>query len=153
VICRNVLAILGADEREAEAVIANAVELATEAHGTLTLASLARESWWMRCLYALALGAGAYAPREDLTTLAERSVARAAEFIPAGISVTTLVTDDPRRLLESGRYDLLVIGAKQVARRRLARLPIPALIVPAAGGGGRFARPAPPAPLPTATLR
>jgi hypothetical protein len=145
----NVLAILGTDDRETEAVIATATELAQEAHGTLTLAALANESWWMRCLSALAMGAGAYAPKEDLTTLAERGVARAAEFVPTGVSVTTLVITDARRLVDSGRYDLLVIGAKQVGRRRLARLPIPALVVPVAGGGGRFARPAQPAPLPT----
>jgi hypothetical protein len=150
-ICHNVLAVLGTDERETEAVIANACELAEDAHGTVTLAALAGESWWMRCLFALALGAGAYAPKEDLTTLAERHVARAAEFVPTGVSVTTMVVSNARRLVESGRYDLLVIGAKQAARRRLARLPIPALVVPVTGGGGRFDRPAAPAPEPTAS--
>jgi len=150
-ICHNVLAILGTDERETEAVIATACELAEEAHGTVTLAALAGESWWMRCLFALALGAGAYAPKEDLTTLAERHVARAAEFVPTGVSVTTLVVHHARRLVESGRYDLLVVGARQVARRRLARLPIPALVVPVTGGGGRFERSPAPAPQPTAS--
>jgi hypothetical protein len=148
-ICRNILAILSGDDRQVDAVIANATDLAEDSHGTLTLAALTGDSWWMRALAALALGAGAYAPREDLTTEAERTVARAAEFIPTGISVTTLVTNDARRLVESGRYDLLVIGAKQVARRRLARLPIPALVVPVTDGGGRFAHPSPPAPIPT----
>lgn len=151
--CHNVLAVIGTDEREAEAVIATATELAEDAHGTLTLVALAHESWWMRCLAALALGAGAYAPAEDLTTLAERTVARAAEFVPAGVSVTTLVVDNARRLVGSGRYDLLVVGAKQAGRRRLARLTIPALIVPATGGGGRFTRPAAPTPHPVASQR
>jgi len=148
-ICHNVLAVLGTNDRETQAVIASASELAEEAHGTLTLAALAGESWWTRCLFALALGAGAYAPKEDLTTLAERHVARAAEFVPTGVSVTTMVVTNARRLVESGHYDLLVIGAKQAARRRLARLPIPALVVPAAGGGGRFERSSSPAPEPS----
>jgi len=152
-ICHRILAILGGDEREEQAVLDNAAALAEDAHATLTLAATTREPWWTRCLYALALGAGAYAPKEDLTTLTERRVARAAEFIPTGVGVTTLVVDDVRRLVESGRYDLIVIGATQAARRRLARTPIPALVVPAAGGGGRFERSAPPAPLPTFSSR
>jgi hypothetical protein len=64
-----------------------------------------------------------------------------------------MVVNDARRLVESGRYDLLVIGARQVGRRRLARLPIPALVVPVTGGGGRFTRPASPAPEPTSATR
>ncbi len=150
--CHNVLAILGADDRETDAVLAEATALVEDAHGTVTLAALSGQSRWMRILHALALGAGAFVPSEDLATFAERRVARAAEFIPTGVSVTTVVVADARALVESGRYDLLVIGAKQAARRALARVPIPALVVPAAGGGGRFARPAPPAPRPTVSL-
>jgi hypothetical protein len=46
-----------------------------------------------------------------------------------------VITEPPRRpvrrMLETGCYDLLVIGAHLAARRALAHVPIPALVVPA----------------------
>src|SRR4051794_17041374 len=107
--CHDILAILSTDEHEAEVVLRAAVELAEQEHATLTLAALTGETRLMRWLAALSLSAAACAPTlADVATFAERRVARAAEFIPTGVSVTTTVVADPRPLLGSGRFDLVV---------------------------------------------
>jgi hypothetical protein len=147
VTCHHILAVLGTDDHEADVVLREAVELAEREHATLTLAALTGETWLMRWLAALALSAAACAPTlGDLATFAERRVARAAEFIPTGVSVTTTVVADARRLVASGRYDLVVIGARQAARHRLKHLTIPALVVPKTGGHHRYRTATAPSP-------
>jgi hypothetical protein len=147
--CHSILAILSTDDVEAEAVLSNAVELAEQEHARLTLAALTGETRTMRWLAALALTASGYGPGlEDLATFAQRRVARAAEFIPTGVSVTTIVVTDPRQFLRSGNYDLMVVGAKRVTRRGFKRLRIPALVIPTTGGSCRDRPTAEPAPLP-----
>ena len=147
-ICQSILALLSADDDEAGVVLARAVELAEQEHATLTLAALTGVSRPLRWLASLALLASGWAPTpEDLATFAQRRVAQAAEFVPTCVSVTTTVVDDPRRLFDSGRYDLVVLGARYAARRRLKHLTTPVLIVPLTGGSPRFAEAAAPAPL------
>jgi hypothetical protein len=134
----GILAVIGADASEGDAVLARAAEVAEESHGRLTIAAVAHPGRLVTWLSGLAISAASLPPVQDeLVTLAERRLARAAEFIPGTISLTTIVLTEPprrsvRRLLDSGCYDLLVIGAHLAAKRALAHVPIPALVVPAA---------------------
>jgi hypothetical protein len=134
----GILAVIGADAAEADAVLERAAELAQEHNGRLTIAAAAHPGRLVTWLSGLAISAAALPPvRDELVTLAERRLARAAEFMPETISLTTLVITEPprrsvRRLLDSGCYDLLVIGAHLAAKRALAHVPIPALVVPGA---------------------
>lgn len=132
-----ILAVIGADAAEADAVLARAAALAEESNGRLTIAAVAHPGRCVAWLSGLALAVAALPPcRGELETHAQHRLARAAEFMPMTISLTTLVIAEPpkrpiRRLLESGCYDLLVIGAHQAAHRALARVPIQVLVVPA----------------------
>jgi hypothetical protein len=134
---RGVLALIADDAAEADAVVERSVRLAEQAHGRLTIAALAcpdvRRTW----LAGLALMGTCLAPRQsNCVTVAQHRLARVAEFIPVTIGLTTLIIGEPprapvRRLLASGRYDLLVIGARLAGRRAFAHLAVPALVVPA----------------------
>jgi hypothetical protein len=133
----SLLAVIGGDTAEADAVLARAAWLAEESHGRLTIAAVAHPGRLTTWLAGLALAVAAVPPcRDELETLAQRRLARAAEFMPETIGVTTMVITEPprrpvRRLLETGCYDLLVIGAHLAAHRALAHVPIPVLVVPA----------------------
>jgi hypothetical protein len=133
---RSVLAVIEGDLPESTAVVERAAAIAEESHSWLTLAGLAQLDSRVAWLAALALTAGCLAPtRDDSESLAQHGVARAAEFIPATVGLTTMVISWPprrrvRRLLAGDRYDLLVIGARLASKHAFANLPIAALIVP-----------------------
>jgi hypothetical protein len=133
----SLLAVVGGDAAEADAVLARAARLAEESHARLTIAAVAHPGRLTMWLAGLAMAVAAVPPcREELETLAQHRLARAAEFMPQAIGLTTMVITEPprrpiRRLLESGCYDLLVIGAHLAAHRALATVPVPALVVPA----------------------
>src|SRR5919199_3729198 len=93
---RNLLAVLGDDPREAEAVLERAAALAEDAHGTLTLATCCRPGWKTLWLVSLAAVGPVVPPLGDAADdLARDRLARAAEFVPAGVGVTTLVGRGP----------------------------------------------------------
>jgi hypothetical protein len=150
----GILAVIGADAAEGDAVLARAAELAEEGHGRLTLAAVAHPGRLVTWLSGLAISAAALPPvRDELVTLAEHRLARAAEFMPGTISLTTMVITEPprrsvRRLLDSGCFDLLVIGAHLAAKRALAQVPIPVLVVPAAEPAPRSSRAGSPVSVP-----
>jgi len=134
---RGVLALIADDAAEADAVVARGSSLAEDAHGRLTIAAVACPDARWTWLAALALMATGLAPRQsECMTLTQHRLARAAELVRATVGLTTLSILEPphrplRRLLASGRYDLLVIGARFAHRRAFAHLAVPALVVPA----------------------
>jgi hypothetical protein len=133
---RGLLAVIGDDAGESEAVVERAAALAGESHSRLAIAAIAHVDSRLNWLAGLALTQSCLGPRRDeLETEAQHRLARAAEFIPATVGLTTMVIAEPprralRRLLADGQYDLLVIGARLAGRGALVRLPIPALVVP-----------------------
>src|SRR4051812_8605012 len=95
----GILAVIGADAAEGDAVLLRASELAEEHNGRLTIAAAAHPGRLVIWLSGLAISAAVLPPvREELVTLAEHRLARAAEFMPETIGITTLVlTEPPRR--------------------------------------------------------
>jgi nucleotide-binding universal stress UspA family protein len=148
----SILAVIGPDEAESEAVLERAAAVAGRSHGLLTIAALAypgRLAVWLASIAATAPSVPAFAL--DATGAAQDRLARAAEFVPVAVGIRTLVIPGAprgpmRRLLSSGSYDLVVVGAHLASRRRLAPLAIPALVVPAgampAQAGDRAGHPA-----------
>jgi nucleotide-binding universal stress UspA family protein len=124
--CRLV-ALLDLDEQAMWSVVDRAIELAEAKRAPLTLAATtgqARVAGWLvplRLLSRVTPVADA-----DLRLRAANQLARAAEFVPASIPLTTLrlAGDGPgavRELAQSGSYDLLVIGHQLIARSRRTR--------------------------------
>jgi Universal stress protein family len=144
---REIIAVIGCDAAESDAVLRRAGELAEEAGATLTIAALSAPRWHLAWLAGLASTAACAPPVAlELGRAARDRCARAAEFAPLGVGVRTVVVDGPprrplQRMLASGRYDLVVVGSHLASRRPLADLPIPALVVPCrdATGTGRGA--------------
>jgi nucleotide-binding universal stress UspA family protein len=124
-----------------------AIDLALEAHGRLTiLTSVQQLAPWM---YAPA-SAGAVAQlANDLLKEAEETICSAVKRVPDDLSVTKLLSREPiraalTRLLDKGCYDLLVMGSRgrgavtasllgSVSRYALNHSPIPVLIVHQSG--------------------
>jgi nucleotide-binding universal stress UspA family protein len=133
---QEILAIIGCEPAESDAVLRRAGELADEAGAGLTIAALAAPRWHMAWLASLASTAACAPPVGiELSRAARDRLAQAAEFAPLGVRVRTVVVDGPprlplRRMLAGGRYDLIVVGSHLASRRPLADLPIPALVVP-----------------------
>jgi hypothetical protein len=133
---RGVLAVIGDDPAESDAVVERAAALSEQSHGRLAIAAIAHLDSRLIWLAGLALTQSCLGPRRDeLETQAQHRLARAGQFIPATVGLTTMVmVESPRRalrrLLADGRYDLLVIGARLAGRRALVRLPVPALVMP-----------------------
>lgn len=130
----SILAVLRSDRAESETVLARASALAEDAHGLLTVAAVSYPGWWAMWLQSLAFAAAALPPVPDARDAAHDRLACAAEFVPETVGLKTLVIEGPprrplERLLRSGHYDLLVVGAHLARRRPLSHLPIPALIV------------------------
>ena len=131
----SILAVIGADRPESKAVLARAGALADEGHGLLTVAALSYPGWWVTWLQGLAFTAAVVPPVPDARRAAQDRLARAAEFIPATVGLRTLVVEGPprrplERLMRTGAFDLLVVGAHLANRRPLSHLTIPALVVP-----------------------
>jgi hypothetical protein len=124
---RNVLAILEDREDRLWSTFDAAVALADREHARLTLAKT-RESGRVYILFSPYAVQDLYLPPDsDPAVAAGRLLARAAEFVPGDIPVTTLVLgSDTRRqlsrLVRSGAFDA-VVGVDSLFRRahRLGR--------------------------------
>lgn len=136
----HVLAVLEDDERRLWSVLERAIALSDAEQARLTLAKTTDPGWLMRWFAPAALQAmGVCAEELDLRTTASHKVARAAEFVPAWIPVTTLVLGQNTRsalidLLRRGPYDALVatgclLGQGRRLRCELDRLGVSAVVV------------------------
>ncbi len=124
---RNVVGVLEDQEDRLWSSFAAVVALAERERARLTLVKtreLDRHLTW-----CTPFTAGVYVPPDTTDPLvrAGRLLARAAEFVPMEIPVTTIVLGieterELRRLVAGGAYDAVVIDAKRLRRvRRLAR--------------------------------
>jgi nucleotide-binding universal stress UspA family protein len=127
----------------AEAALTQAIDLAQAWHGRLTI--LTGVAQVPPLAYSGAAGGAATTLAEELETEAEQIVRRAAERVPAGVSVTTILSQKPIRLalaeqIRDGDHDLIVMGSRgrgavramtlgSVSHYILNHSPIPVLIV------------------------
>lgn len=137
---RHVLAVLDQQERATWAVLDRAVELAEAERARLTLAQTTDPGLIVKWFAPLAmLSRVGCAVEFDLERFARDRLARASEFVPASIPLTTVLlgTDTPcavRRLATHDVYDLVVINSALLARshrlrREIRRLELCALTV------------------------
>lgn len=136
---RHVLGVLEDDERRMWATLEEAVALADAEQARLTLAKTTDPGWLMRWFAPAALQSMCVSADElDFRTAASHKLARAAEFVPAWIPVTTLVLGENTRsalvdLLRTGHYDALVgtetlFGQSRRLRCALRRLEVRAVV-------------------------
>ncbi|HWC86684.1 MAG TPA: hypothetical protein VG388_09095 [Solirubrobacteraceae bacterium] len=140
---RHVLGVLENGEDALVSVLTGAVRLAEIERARLTLAKTTdpgRVIRWLRPCAALSMVtpmAELVSAEADLEEMAGHRLARAAEFVPASIPVTTIVLGPDtaralRALLGSGTYDVMVATAALLARsprlgRELRRLGVSVL--------------------------
>ncbi len=137
---RHVLAVLDHQERATWAVLERAVDLAESQRTRLTLAQTTDPGVIVKWFGPLAMlsRVGCFA-EFDLQRFALDRLARASEFVPASIPLTTVLLgpDTPcalRRLAGKELYDLVVINSALLAhshrlRREIRKLGICALTV------------------------
>jgi hypothetical protein len=119
VIVGDVLAVLEDGEEQIQGCLAAAVEIAERDHARLTLAKTTDPGRLVRWLCPFAVGT-LYLPAQ-ISLEAGHTLARAAEFVPQDIPLTTvLLSDDTQRelvrLLRAGRFGAVVAGAPLLAR-------------------------------------
>lgn len=129
----HVLGVLDDDPDEIRMVLGDAVRLAEADRARLTLAKTTdpgRVVRWLRPCAALSVlvpMAEMLSAEADMKAIAGHRLARAAEFVPASIPITTILLGPRtgsalRVLVKGGSYDLVVAGAALLARnRRLSR--------------------------------
>jgi hypothetical protein len=122
---RHVLGVLEDDEDRLWTVLDRAVDLAEAECAPLTLAKTSDPGWIVRWLEPFVI-LSAFLPtvRPDFHAKAGDRLARAAEFVPGSIPITTLILglDTPcalRALAQTGTYDVVVATAALLARNRL----------------------------------
>jgi len=122
---RNVLALLEHDEERRWSTFQVAVDWAEQEHARLTLVTgVDRPQAYTWCA---GFGAGGiYLPPENDPDEIARRLARAAEFVPADIPVTTMLLSadaerDLKRLIRSGTFDALVADAHRLRHSRRLR--------------------------------
>jgi hypothetical protein len=124
---RNVLGVLEDEEDRLWGTFAAAVELATRERARLTLVKTYEPPQHYMWCAPFAVGGLFVAPDTDPQVEAGRLLARAAEFVPMDIPVTTMVLGidahrELRRLVACGAYDALVADADFMRHsRRLSR--------------------------------
>jgi nucleotide-binding universal stress UspA family protein len=135
-----VLALLGDDEAEAQAVLERAIELADTERARLMLAKTTDPGCLVRWCSPLApLCRVAPVTEPDVEAIAYRRLVRAAEAVPASIPLSTVVLPVStaaalRKLARQAPFDLVVVGMDQLERglrlrRELRRLGVCALAV------------------------
>lgn len=123
----HLVALLDHDECEMWSVVDRAIELAEAKRSPLTLAATAGQSRLAGWLAPLTLLSRVPPIAEvDLRIRAGDQLARAAEFVPSSIPLSTvrLAGDGAgavRQLAQCGSYDLLVIGHRVIAHSRRIR--------------------------------
>lgn len=149
-IFHHVLGVLDDDEVGVGTVLADAVRLAEAERARLTLAKTTdpgRLVRWLRPCAVLSLivpMTEILSAEADMTAIAGHRLARAAEFVPDSIPITTLLLGPQtgtalRALIRSDTYDVVVARAALLARnprlrRELRKLGVCALAV-ARGAG------------------
>lgn len=139
---RQILAVLGDEEPAMWAVLERAVDLAEVQRARLTLAKTTDPGpviKWFGPPALLAAGAGAGVTESELQAVAADKLARASEFVPESVSLTTVLlgTDTAcalHRLAKDDTYDLLVIDIALAdhshrLRREIKRLQLCTLTV------------------------
>ncbi len=123
---RNVVGVLEDDPDRLWSTFASAVALAERERARLTLVkTLETGKVYVWCV-PFAAGGVYIPPEEDPGVQAGRLLARAAEFVPMEIPVTTQVLGldterDLRRLIGSGAYDAMVADERFLRHRRKLR--------------------------------
>jgi hypothetical protein len=151
---RQILAVLGHDDRSISAVLDRAIELADAERARLTLAKTTDPGRLIRWFAPAAISRAGYVAEFDPQVFARDLLARASEFVPASIPLTTVLLgiDTPcalRLLTAKHLYDLLVIdsalpGRSRKLRREIQRSRMCALMVsPDSISGARVFRPSP----------
>jgi hypothetical protein len=123
---RNVVGVLEDEPDRLWSTFASAVELADRERARLTLVKTLETG--RAYVWCVPFGAGSVylPPDEDPGVHAGRLLARAAEFVPMEIPVTTLVLGldterDLRRLISRGDYDAVVANERFLRHRRKLR--------------------------------
>ncbi|HWE11242.1 MAG TPA: hypothetical protein VG325_17970 [Solirubrobacteraceae bacterium] len=123
----HVLGVLEDDEERLWATLDQAIALADVEHARLTLAKTTDPGWILRWFGPAALNAMCVSSDAlDFRTSASHKLARAAEFVPACVPVTTQLLGEstPSALLElvrRGPYDVVVVTDALFGRRRRLR--------------------------------
>jgi hypothetical protein len=124
----HVLALLEDDSSGDWSVLDRAIELAEAEHARLTLAQTADLGGVVvSCISVCGAVTCTVPPTEaELREGAGHRLAKAAEFVPASIPLTTVLLERDtaravRRLAESGCYDLLVVSDRLFAHSRKLR--------------------------------
>ena len=123
----HVLGVLEDDERRLWATLEQAIALAATENARLTLAKTTDPGWLMRWFAPAALNAMCLSSEElDFRTAASHKLARAAEFVPGDVPVTTLLLAEstPHAVMEligRGHHDLVVVSDALLARSRRMR--------------------------------
>ncbi len=135
----HVLGVLEDDERRLWSTLDRAVRLAAEQPARLTLAKTTNPGRLMRWFAPAALQSMCVSAQElDFQTIASHTLARAAEFVPGSIPVTTVLLGPDTTgclvtMLRDGPYDALVTTEALLNRRlrhELRRLGIRTVVVP-----------------------
>ena len=124
---QHVLGVLEDDERRLWATLEQAIAVAEAEYARLTLAKTTDPGWLMRWFAPAALNAMCFSSAElDFRTAASHKLARAAEFVPGCVPVTTLVLAESTGnaltgLLRRGHHDVVVMTDALWARNRRLR--------------------------------
>lgn len=123
----HVLGVLEDDDRRVWATLEQAIAVAEAEYARLTLAKTTDPGWLMRWFAPAALNAMCVASQElDLRTAASHKLARAAEFVPGCVPVTTMLLGESTgsalsELIGRGIYDVVVMSDAMHGRCRRVR--------------------------------
>ena len=112
----RVLGVLEDDEQRLWATLERAIAVAEAEYARLTLAKTTDPGWLMRWFAPAALNAMCVSSEEmDFRTAASHKLARAAEFVPGCVPVTTLVLGESTapalmELIGRGEHDVVVLS-------------------------------------------
>lgn len=113
---QQVLAVLEDDEQRLWATLEQAIAVAEVEYARLTLAKTTDPGWLMRWFAPAALNAMCVSSEElDFRTGASHKLARAAEFVPGCVPVTTVLLGESTatalaEILGRGRHDVVVMS-------------------------------------------
>ncbi len=124
---QHVLGVLEDDEQRLWATLAQAITVAEAEYARLTLAKTTDPGWLMRWFAPAALNAMCVSSEElDFRTAASHKLARAAEFVPGCVPVTTVLLGESTtsclvELVARGLHDVVVMSDAMHAHSRRLR--------------------------------